>query len=497
MNIPFTLVQVLNIVSWLMLFFYGMHYYAICILYLRKKNKNTLPKPVKLTARNKPLVLIQLPVFNEVYVIERLMRNISKIKWPRNKLEIQILDDSNDETLKISRKVAAELRKDGLNIKVVTRKTREGAKAGALKYGMTKSKAEYIAIFDSDFLPKPDFLEKTIPYILAKDNISFVQTRWEHTNRDESLLTYAQSLGIDGHFTIEQPARSMNKLWMNFNGTAGVWRKTAIEEAGHWQGDTLTEDLDLSYRSQLKGWVCLFLPHVDCPAEIPDQILPYKVQQFRWAKGSIQTAKKLLVKIFKSDASKKNKLEAGIHLTYYSIQFLMILNLLTLFPLVLAKQTTLIKASTIPFLLFSFTMFAPITLTMLAQFQLKNNFWKAIRSMPHLFLMGFGISVYITIAFIEAFVGKKSSFIRTPKYNLKNMKDKQDTVKKRKYRVRPNYVLILEILFAIFCFIEAYFIADRSSMIFFYFPILMGISLSYVAYRTIRDNLILNRKQLS
>ena len=356
---------------------------------------------------------------------------------------------------------------------------------------MAKTKAEFIAIFDSDFLPKADFLERTIPYLMADDKAAFVQTRWDHVNKNYSGLTYAQALAIDGHFTVEQNARSMHRLWMNFNGTAGVWRKIAIEDAGNWSGDTLTEDLDLSYRAQLNGWTCYFLPDVPCPAEIPHLIMPYKAQQFRWAKGSIQTAKKLLWKVIRTKAKLRNKAEAVIHLTYYSVQFLMILNLLSLAPLVMGNKTPDNFAFVIPFVLFTFGLFAPVTLTLVAQKHLKNKFWKAIKALPFLFCMGLGISVYICVAFIEAIAGKKSSFIRTPKFGIGNKKSKKDT--KKKYgSLKFSYVLYLEILFAMFFYFETTWIivkSDPRSAIFSFFPAMMAIALTYVVYRTVRDTL--------
>ena len=489
MDIFGIILAVVNFLSWLLLFIYGMHYYIICVLYLRKKRTGHNPKPKKL--KTTPSVTIQLPIYNEVFVVERLIENISKIRWPKSKLEIQVLDDSNDETTKIARKVIAKLRKKGINIKLIRRKNRAGHKAGALKYGLTLTKNKYIAIFDSDFLPNPDFLEKTIPHIVHDKKLAFIQTRWGHINRDYSKFTYAQSLGIDGHFMVEQSARSLNRLWMNFNGTAGIWRKEAIIDAGNWSGDTLTEDLDLSYRAQLKNWTCLFLPNVECPAEIPDTILAYKTQQFRWAKGSIQTAKKLLKSIFKAKADLKNKLEGIIHLTYYSIQFLMMLNIVTLFPLMIIAKAKIPVPLVVSFMLFTVTLFAPVALTFVAQKALKNSFLKMIKALPFMFFLGLGITVYMAIAFMEAIFGKKSSFIRTPKLNLSN--NKKEKVNRTKYSIKFTYVLYLEIFFSIFCFAEAYIIATQKNPIFFYFPLIMGISLMYVVFQTIKDAYVLKK----
>lgn len=497
MEVLLVVLRSINAVSWLLLFVYGMHYYLVCALFLRKRKQHRLPCPLDLADKDKPLVAIQLPIYNEIYVVERLIENIGRIRWPREKLEIQVLDDSTDETTDIAQRVIRRLRRTGLNISLIRRPDREGAKAGALKYGIEQTKAEYLAIFDSDFLPEPDFLEQTMPYLLARDSYAFVQTRWGHVNREFSPFTYAQSLGIDGHFIIEQGARNMNGLWMNFNGTAGVWRRQAILEAGNWAGDTLTEDLDLSYRAQLKGWECLFLSDVVCPAEIPVQILPYKTQQFRWAKGSIQTAKKLLRTVLRAKTTLKRKLEAVVHLTYYSIQFLMVFNLLTLFPLVLSNKVKLDISLIAPFMLYSVTTLAPITLTLIAQNQLRNKLRKTLRALPYMFAIGFGISVHIAIAFLEAMFNKKSFFIRTPKLNVVNRAEEQNSFSKQKYRIRHSYVLYLEMFFALFCFVEAWLIALRGHWVFVQFPLMMGFSLCYVIYRTLHDAFMMRRVQFA
>jgi cellulose synthase/poly-beta-1,6-N-acetylglucosamine synthase-like glycosyltransferase len=487
MNSLFYFFLIINVLSWIFLFIFGLHYYVISFMFLskRKKVKNQVPELGEI-----PGVTVQLPIFNEMYVVERLIDNVAALDWPKDKLEIQILDDSNDETTEIARKKVEEYRNQGINIHLIRREDRSEFKAGALKYGLGLTPHSLLAIFDADFLPEKDFLLKTVPHFLKDDKIAFIQTRWGHVNRNYSAFTAAQALGIDGHFVVEQSARNFNNLWMNFNGTAGIWRKEAIVDAGNWSGDTLTEDLDLSYRVQLKGWKCVYLPDVECPAEIPVQLMPYKSQQFRWAKGSIQTAKKLLPNILKAKAPLKSKLEAMIHVTYYSVHFLMFINILTLLPMLILKTVPRTDSLIPPFVLATVSMMAPVFLAITAQLQLKRGFWQAVKTLPYMFLIGLGITVHISIAFIQAIFGKKKGvFIRTPKMNIKDGGDKKELVK-RKYKSKLHYTVFLEVLFSVFCFFEVYLIARFHSPIFLFFPFIMGISGLYMAGKAIQDRLV-------
>ena len=278
----------------------------------------------KVSSKNWPLVTIQLPIYNELYVTERLIESVCRIDYPRNLIEIQVLDDSTDDTVEIAKAMVKKMKARGFDIVYIHRTDRTGYKAGALKEGHKSAKGELVGIFDADFVPNSDFLKESVPYFIDP-NVGMIQTRWSHLNCDYSLLTRAQSMGIDGHFGVEQASRAWSGLFMNFNGTAGVWRKKTIEDAGGWQADTLTEDLDLSYRAQMKGWKLAFAPQVECPAEVPVTITAFKSQQHRWAKGSIQTAKKNLGKLFKSDASMFLKIQAFLHLTHYLVHPMMIL----------------------------------------------------------------------------------------------------------------------------------------------------------------------------
>ena len=272
-----------------------------------------------------PVVTTQLPVYNEINVVERLMEAVAAIQYPAGRHEIQVLDDSTDESVDIIAQKVRALRKQGVDIHHIRRRDRSGYKAGALRNGLSKARGEYVAIFDADFVPPPDFLLRAMPFFLDSPRLSLVQARWGHLNEDESLVTRLQALGINGHFMVEQGARSANRLFMNFNGTAGVLRKTAIIDAGNWQGDTLTEDMDLSYRLQLRGWQCRYLFDLVAPAEIPRDMNSFKSQQFRWAKGSTQTAIKLMPRIWRSSAGLFAKIQAFMHMTHYVIHPLMLI----------------------------------------------------------------------------------------------------------------------------------------------------------------------------
>ena len=336
MEALFIISLVIYILDIIVLFYYGIHCFVMVRLFFkyRKNCVSDQGKLDELQARMKawPRVTIQLPMFNEYYVAERLIDTTMQVRYPKNRLEVQVLDDSTDETTDLVRKKVAFYKKKGFDIKLIHRVNRQGHKAGALREAQEVAKGEFVAIFDADFMPAVDFLEKTVPYFYESDDIGMVQTRWGHINADYSILTKGQSLGIDGHFTIEQIARGGSGLWMNFNGTAGIWRKTCIYDAGNWSADTLTEDFDLSYRAELKGWRFRYIVDVVNPAELPATVSAYKSQQFRWCKGSIQTTVKLAPTIFRTELPWKVKLEALTHLTNYLVHPLMVINILATLP---------------------------------------------------------------------------------------------------------------------------------------------------------------------
>lgn len=366
-----------------------------------------------------PQVTTQLPVFNEANCVERLLDAVCAIDYPKDKHEIQVLDDSTDECYEVAKKKVEELQAKGYDIKLIHRVNRHEFKAGALKEAMAVAKGDFLAIFDADFVPEKDFLLKTIPYMVMDDKVGLVQGRWGHLNRTESGLTLAQSIGIDGHFVVEQSARSWGKLFMNFNGTAGVWRKQAIYDGGGWEGDTLTEDMDLSYRSQLAGWRMKFVFDVIVPAELPNDINAFKAQQFRWAKGSIQTAKKILPRVLKSDVPLRVKIGAILHTTHYSIHPCMLLTALCAWPLLAFFQPVANLPAWIYSVGFTFIFLAAIApsfLYFVAQRCSGYTGWKVrLLSMPILMALGVGIAVSNSRAVFAAITGHKSGFVRTPK----------------------------------------------------------------------------------
>lgn len=393
-----------------------------------------------------PLVVTQIPIYNEYNVIERCLRAAVAMDWPDH--VVQVLDDSTDETSALVDALAAELNAAGCRVEVVRREERIGFKAGALEEGMrARPDAAYFAIFDADFVPPSDFLRRTMRVMLAKPRVGIVQARWGHLNRGDSLLTAAQGLGIDGHFAVEQPARAWNGLFMNFNGTAGLWHRAAIEAAGGWEHDTLTEDMDLSYRSQLAGWVPFFLWDLEAPAEVPADINAFKSQQFRWAKGSIETAIKLLPRVWRSDAGWFAKLQAVGHMCHYLVHPIMLWMAVLFYPLLalsdlhrhpvpLAILVVLVLVSTLaPTILYSFSRWR---LRKLNPGREGDTLW----ALPVLSLLGIGIAVSNTRAVWQAIRGKRTAFVRTPK------RGQRETVA---YRVRMPVMPVLEIGLGLYC----------------------------------------------
>lgn len=441
----------------LMLFLYGVNSYYL-VYQFTKNRRRAEEKDAEILrdfwSRTRtgdlPPVTIQLPVFNEQYVVERLIRSACNIDYPPDKLEIQVLDDSTDETRDLVATIVERFRFAGHNVKHITRPNREGFKAGALKHGMARCSGELIAIFDADFMPAKDFLQRTVPFF-SDPGIALVQTRWGHVNADYSFLTTAQALGIDGHFVVEQAGRTWGGLFMNFNGTAGIWRKRAIESAGGWQSDTLTEDMDLSYRAQLAGWRMHFLHNVETPAEIPVDINAFKSQQHRWAKGSIQTARKILPRLLATREPLRRKIQAIAHMTHYLVHPLMVTVALLSVPMLKYFQVTfgpLLFAVLVLFLMIATT--GPSALYVCSQRTLNPRTWRRkIAFIPALMFIGTGIALSNTKAVIEALIGKQSGFVRTPKLNVTQKGEKLDD---RRYRMPLKPVFFLELMMGAYCF---------------------------------------------
>lgn len=399
-----------------------------------------------------PTVTVQLPIFNESYVVERLIESVVAFQWPKDKLEIQVLDDSNDETVSIVAEKVHALQAEGFDIHQVIREDREGYKAGALEYGQKICRGEFIAVFDADFIPKPDFLLNTVPYF-SDSNVGLVQARWGHINRDYSLMTKVQAFALNAHFTVEQMGRNKAGYLMNFNGTAGIWRKTCINDAGGWEHDTITEDLDLSYRAQLKGWKFRYLENVVSPAELPVAMSALKTQQYRWTKGSAETARKHMRNVWAAKIPFSKKLHATSHLLSGGI-FLFVFTIAILsVPLLWIKSadpSLAIFFNIVGFysigLLFWFVFYGSSNLIEEGSWQKKSL--KLILMFPLFLSFSMGMSVHNALAALRGYLKQDSPFIRTPKFNIMKL---SDTWKNNKYLVKKmSPITIIEGLLTIY-----------------------------------------------
>ncbi|MGO9640625.1 MAG: cellulose synthase family protein [Candidatus Acidiferrales bacterium] len=419
---------------------YGVHRYWLVYSYFKnRRNVPGQPPPVE----RWPQVTVQLPIYNERYVIERLIEAVARFDYPHKLLDIQVLDDSIDETQEVARACVERHQALGLPIRYLHRADRTGFKAGALSEGLKVSQAEFVAIFDADFIPSPDFLRRTVPYFTDR-KIAMVQTRWTYLNRGYSTLTEVESILLDGHFVIEHGARSRNGVFFNFNGTAGIWRRAAIDDAGGWQHDTLTEDTDLSYRAQLRGWRFLYLPDVECASELPVEMNSFKAQQARWAKGLMQTAKKILPRVLRSDEPAGVKAEATLHLTANISYPLMILLATLLLPAMIVR----FYQGWFQMLLFDLPLFIAASCSisgfyLAAQRALYPRRWyRSILYVPFVMAVGIGLSVRNTKAVLEALFGIQSEFARTPKYRIEGQ---SGTWRKKSYRNRAGWMPYLEV----------------------------------------------------
>ncbi len=427
---------------------YGLHRYALVYQYF--KNRKNVPGPPPEVAVW-PKVTVQLPIYNERYVIERLIETVAQFDYPRELLDIQVLDDSTDQTQQVARDCVERHQALGVPISYIHRDNREGFKAGALHEGLKTATGEFVAIFDADFIPPADFLRRTVPYF-AGPKIGMVQTRWSYVNRNYSVLTEVEAILLDGHFAIEHSSRFRSGLFFNFNGTAGIWRRAVIEDAGGWEHDTLTEDTDLSYRAQIRGWQFLYLPEIDCPSELPVEMNAFKSQQARWAKGLMQTAKKILPQVMRSDAPAKAKVEAFFHLTANISYPLMVFLSIILLPAMIVRfyqgwfQVLLID---LPLFLASTCSISSFYLCAQRAFYPKT--WKrTFFYLPVVMAVGVGLSVKNAVAVIEAIFGVKSEFVRTPKYRVEaGARDSSEWVKK-KYHKSAGLMPWLEVFLGLY-----------------------------------------------
>jgi len=488
-----TIIIVIYSIALLLIFAYALMQLNLLFNYLRgKKSELDAPKFDLTKETETPYITIQLPVFNELYVMDRLLDNISKIEYPKHRLEIQVLDDSTDESLQNTAKKVKELQEKGLDIQHITRTNRKGFKAGALKEGLAVAKGEFIAIFDADFLPEKDWLQKTVPFFKDSE-VGVVQTRWGHLNRDYSILTRVQAFALDVHFTLEQAGRNRKGHFINFNGTAGIWRKDCIIDAGNWQGDTLTEDLDLSYRAQMKNWKFKYLEDVETPAELPVVISAARSQQFRWNKGGAENFQKMLWRLLRTKGIPlKTKLHGVLHLLN-STMFLSVLvvAVLSIPMLYIKNEYAHLKYY---FIALSFFVISTLIFFICYWFSFKKvhgKSWLTFLEYLGMFFVFFsiamGFSVHNSVAVLEGHLGKKSDFVRTPKFNLSSIKDSWKNNKYLRKGITPNIVIegLLMIYFA-FGMYSAFIVGDQGGDFgLFPFHFMLFIGFGFVFFKSI------------
>jgi cellulose synthase/poly-beta-1,6-N-acetylglucosamine synthase-like glycosyltransferase len=427
---------------------YGIHRYVL-VYYFFKNRKRIAPPPPEVSEW--PRVTVQLPIYNERYVIERLVDAVAQFDYPRELLDIQVLDDSTDETQEVARNCVERYQQLGLPISYIHRNNREGFKAGALQEGLKVARGEHIAIFDADFIPPADFLRNTVPYF-ADPKMAMVQTRWSYINRNYSKLTEVEAVLLDGHFVIEHSARYRTGLFFNFNGTAGIWRRVAIEDAGGWQHDTLTEDTDLSYRAQLCGWQFIYLPDIECPSELPVEMNAFKSQQARWAKGLMQTAKKIMPRVLRSDVPGAVKAEAFFHLTANISYPLMVLLSMILLPAMIVRfYQGWFQVLVIDLPLFIASTCSISSFYLAAERAIFPKTWKrTFLYLPFIMAVGIGLSVRNAVDVLEAIFGVKSEFVRTPKYRVEAGAHGSDAWARKKYRKKAGWMPWAEVFLGLY-----------------------------------------------
>lgn len=473
----------------LLIFFYSLSQLNLLLNYLGQRRKQReAPRYNLMDPREIPFVTIQLPIYNEKYVVGRLLENIARLEYPKSKLEIQVLDDSTDDSVGETASKIADLRKSGLDIQHIRRENREGFKAGALKEGLKIAKGEFIAIFDADFLPDADWLKKTVPYFKDAE-IGVVQTRWGHINRDYSTLTRIQAFALDAHFTLEQVGRNAKGHFINFNGTAGIWRKQCILDAGNWEGDTLTEDLDLSYRAQLKNWKFKYLEDVETPAELPVVISAARSQQFRWNKGGAENFRKTVLSVIKArNIPLKTKFHGVMHLLNSSMFLCVFLVAILSIPMLYIKNT--FGHLGWIFEVTSFFIVSTIILFICYWFTYKSiqgsgldNFVDYIKLFFTFFSVALGFSLHNTVAVLEGHMGKRSEFVRTPKFNIQNLKDSWKGNKYLVTKLSPN--TILEFALMLYFLFGMYSAIPLNDFGLFPFHLMLFIGFGFVFFKSV------------
>ncbi|MDO8462298.1 MAG: glycosyltransferase family 2 protein [Deltaproteobacteria bacterium] len=440
LTVYFALFSVLSI--------FGLHRYFITYLYAKNKGRKPEAAPFESIPENElPFVTVQLPIYNERYVAPRLIEAVSRLEYPKDKLEIQVLDDSTDETTAIVRELVERYQREGFQMVLIHRENRSGYKAGALNEGLSQMRGSLVAVFDADFVPTADFLKKTVPHFIGRPKIGMVQVRWDHLNRDFSLLTQTQSVFLDGHFMLEHTARNRSGRFFNFNGTAGIWQRECIQSSGGWHCDTLTEDLDLSYRAQLAGWQFIFLNDVVSPAELPVDLNAFKTQQHRWAKGSIQTARKLVPVILKSKFPLKVKVEALFHLcANFGYVCMLLVSILMPFSIYLRHHLHWGRLFIVDVPFFLSATFSVTFFYCYSQREIYADWLSRLKYLPFNLALGIGLSVNNSKAVIEALFSQRGEFTRTPKYAVIK---KGDLWKGKIYRGRLDFVSFVELALAI------------------------------------------------
>ena len=475
--------------SLLILFTFGSHGFIMIYYYLKHRHKrDDFTKELE----SYPVVTLQLPIYNEMYVIERLIKTVCEMDYPIDKLEIQVLDDSTDETVEIVANIVKEYQLRGFDIHHIHRTDRTGYKAGALKEGLKVAKGEFVGIFDADFIPRKNFLKIVLPFF--KDpKIGMVQTRWEHLNRAYSLVTQIQALALDGHFVLEQQVRNKAGYFINFNGTSGVWRKECIFDAGNWEADTLTEDLDLSYRAQLKGWKFKYLTDFTTPSEVPSEINSLKSQQFRWTKGAIETARKMLFRVWAAKIPLKTKIMCTFHLTNNIVfPFILVACLLNM-PIVLIKNTGLYDTYFIFMSVFVLAFIASFLFYLYSQKDVYEDWRSRILLFPVFMAGSMGFAINNTKAVFEALINKKSEFVRTPKYGIEGDKDKwQD--KKYVHKKFVKFSVVLELIIALYSLACVVVSAVTLQISAIPFQLMYTFGFGLVAYLSIKHVIDTNKK---
>lgn len=475
---------------------YGIHRYVIIYLFLKNRRRAVVPAG---HFEQLPKVTMQLPIFNEVYVVERLLKSVSEIDYPRELLQIQVLDDSTDETRELTASCVENLRSRGFNVELIHRVDRTGFKAGALETGLASAESDFVCILDADFVPQPDLLRKTI-HFFTDPKVGMIQTRWGHLNRGYSLLTRVQAMFLDGHLLLEQTARSRSGRFFNFNGTAGLWRRSCIDEAGGWQHDTLTEDLDLSYRAQLAGWKFIFLSDVITPAELPVDMNGFKSQQHRWTKGSVQTCKKLLPTIWRSHLPLTIKVEATAHLTSNFAYLLLACLCVLLHPSSGGPQAGWVRMLLVDVPIFMTASVSVAVFYICAQRELHPRTWmKEILLLPCLLALGVGLSLNNARAVLEAVFNHKSDFARTPKYGIER---KSQPWRSCKYMPLKSLLPIAEMAFALYFSYFVWFAIQHGQFISVPFLAMFQVGFLYVSVSSLsqwfpRINLGVERAQIT